>query len=356
MARSACSRIAASLSLVSALGGMADVGTLVAHADSVRAAFDVGPLVACRDVTTAEFAEAFPGQKTVEATCYVSVRIVEGDARQLDEIAVEIRSPQGRARVVDFAPQTTLESETVGPIEITTTKETTRALGANAAGSASLPTLIIPNQFSPSANLGTNKRDVVVEKRSQPSPHQVTVASGTMDQEHGVFFALRRSANFSLEGRHEFMLRLSVPHAWRGDWLRLSCSAHRDSSGSFFKSDDTCGAAQRFVALFAVGDDEAYRAARRVVVYQGRDEADREPTGVSVLDELLAAPKASVEFSRLALTYPLRWARKSQRDLPKTAAVTEPQAKDDPFAVLLADLAEFAAVERPEPDATARAE
>ena len=68
--------------------------------------FDVAPLSACRDVTSAEFAVANPGERLIEATVEVSSLLVTGRESDLDEYLIRCSSPNYTLRVEDYSPKT----------------------------------------------------------------------------------------------------------------------------------------------------------------------------------------------------------------------------------------------------------
>ena len=321
----------------------------VARATPPQVLFDVGTLVACPDVTTAEFAARHPGHKIVEAVIRVSVRCQAGSAADIEEVAIEIESPERRLRVFEICPQTQLESEFLGPIEETKTSERNRSLGVTATGKAQIPALPAIAELVPTANAGASSKEIVTEKRQRLTPPDVTLASGSLAEEHGAFFQLRRSSSFSLEGMQRLTLRLLVPSDWRGDWVECRCRATYRERRPFplETSTETCGENRLYVALYSPLDDEARLAAERLVGAQhehqqellsrvSRESRDsREPhamggTGNAALDEILAGPKASWQWSQVAIVHPMRFvlrqeATRSKRDTASSAKDAKPR-------------------------------
>ena len=94
-------------------------------------------------------------------------------------------------------------------------------------------------------------------------PAMSGVASGTMNEEHGVFFTLRPSALSSLEGVHELTVQFIVPLAWRGDAVRIACQATGEQKVLWMKQQKVFGEKSIPVALYLSGDSGARRAADR---------------------------------------------------------------------------------------------
>jgi hypothetical protein len=241
-----------------------------ARSDQPKVDFDLGYKVECHDVTDQAFAMLHPNEKVVEADLRISVRLARGDETEIEQLLFEITSPGERLRVVDFLPKTQLESEAADGIQVTKTTETTRSLGATAgsgfsfsAGSgnahASLGAQILP---SASANATTTHHKALTETSKKIPPGKVVVASGTMDNEHGVFFKLKRSVVTSFEGTKVVSFRFVVPADWRGDWVVVSAQARGTIKRSlFFKAIEPCGETKAFVGLYLAGDGPAERAA-----------------------------------------------------------------------------------------------
>ena len=89
--------------------------------------------------------------------------------------------------------------------------------------------------------------------------------SGTIDNEHGVFFTLRKSPTGSLEGVHELSVQFIAPANWRGDAIRVSCEARGEQKMLWMKQQKVWAAKTSAVALYLAGDGEARKAAERHV-------------------------------------------------------------------------------------------
>ena len=241
-----------------------------ARAIQPKVDFDLGYQVECHDVTGQAFALLHPNEKVVEANLRISVRLARGEEQDIEQLLFEITSPAERLRVVDFLPRTQLENEAADGIEVTQTTEPVHSVGATAGSGFSLSAGggnvhgTVGAQILPSANASasTTHRKELKESSKKIPPGKMIVASGTLDNEHGVFFKLKRSAVASFEGTKSVSFRFVVPADWRGDWVVVSAQARGTFKRSlFFKAVEPCGETKAFVGLYLAGDAAAERAA-----------------------------------------------------------------------------------------------
>jgi hypothetical protein len=228
-------------------------------------AFDFGRTLECRDVTPADYAEAYPHERIVECTLRMSVSLNSGNIAEVESIRVEISDRDRRLRVFDFSPSTRLESTLAADVEWTRTTESSREVGASLGGE--LPAVIgdVVAHVTPSISATSGDREVVTETQVRVAPRHVVVASGTLDQEHGVFFTLRPSPQWSLEGVHELTVAFIVPADWRGDAVRVSCQAVGQQKVLWMTQRKIWAEESGGVALYLAGDAEGRRAAQRRV-------------------------------------------------------------------------------------------
>jgi hypothetical protein len=227
--------------------------------------FDFARTLACRDVTPAEFAELYPGERIVEATLRLSVYLESGDISEVKALRIEISDCDSRLRVHDFSPRTRLESEYAGDIEVKKTTESSHTLGASLGGEVPCIGGGLTAQITPSINGGLGGKEVVTESTKRVAPKQTVCVSGTMNEEHGVFFTLRPSPTSSLEGVHELTIQFVAPARWRGDAVRVSCVASGEGKVLWMKQQKNWAQKSVAVALYLDGDAEARRAAQRLV-------------------------------------------------------------------------------------------
>jgi len=230
-----------------------------------RVQFDLHPLVACRDVTTEEFARSHPGDRLIEAKLHVSSLIKSGDEDDLIEFFYRIQSPRGTVQVVDYSPTTSMTSTYEGSIEVQDSKERVRSLGINASGGYSH---IVKGNAS--AELGS-KNGSVTRYKIVPEM-QLLSASGTMNRGTGVYFRLKPSRQTSLEGGRLFTLVLRVPRSWRADVLHVSCRAQGYERGLVRPLDEqrVSGAAVLPVSLYLAGDQHARAVVMNAAVAESR--------------------------------------------------------------------------------------
>ncbi|HEX6962928.1 MAG TPA: hypothetical protein VF175_13745 [Lacipirellula sp.] len=230
-------------------------------------AFDLGRTIEARDITPHEFSELYPDSRIIEATVRVSVRLESGDIADVSEIRVEINDHDGRLRVHDFAPRTRLESEYAEAIETTTTVESHNSFSASLGGE--IPCLGgTVAHLTPTIGGELGGKEIVTEKAKRVPPMQAVVASGTINEEHGVFFTLRASPTGTLEGVHELTVQFVVPAKWRGDAVRITCQASGQQKVLWIKQQAVWGYKSTPVALYLAGDAVARRAAMRFVERQ----------------------------------------------------------------------------------------
>ena len=195
-------------------------------------AFDFGRTAECRDVT-ASFLEPsdsesalLSDQKVIELKVRVSVHLLRGKIDDVEEVRIELTDCDSRIRVENFSPDTRLQSDFSEDIAVTKTVENGKSLAASLGGEAPIPFGDVVAHVLPSVNGGLSNREVVTEKQTRVAPQYAVVASGTINQEHGVFFKLRSSSQTTLEGSHELTVQFLVPKHWRGDSLHVCLLRH----------------------------------------------------------------------------------------------------------------------------------
>lgn len=236
-----------------------------ATADEPRVQFDFGRTVECLDVTTPEFAEHRPDQRLVECTLRLSVSLSAGDIDDVESLRVEIADCDRRLSVFDFSPCTRLESALSDDIEWTKTVESSHTLGGSLGGELPVAFGAAVAHVTPTINGALGGSEKITEKQRRVAPMEAVVASGTIDNEHGVFFTLRKSPTGSLEGVHELSVQFIAPANWRGDAIRVSCEARGEQKMLWMKQQKVWAAKTSAVALYLAGDGEARKAAERHV-------------------------------------------------------------------------------------------
>ncbi|BBO36546.1 hypothetical protein [Lacipirellula parvula] len=233
-------------------------------ADAAGLAFDFGRAIECRDVTTPEFSERYPDERVIESTIRLSVYLTSGAMSDVETIRVEIGDVDRRLKVYDFSPSTRLESEFADDIETVKTTESSHSFEASLGGEVPCIGGTAAN-VTPSISGGKGGKEVVTEKQKRVAPKQAVIASGTTNEEHGVFFVLRPSPTTSLEGVHELKVQFIVPVTWRGDAVRVAVQAAGNQKVLWMNQPKVLAQKSTAVALYMEGDFAARRAAERLV-------------------------------------------------------------------------------------------
>jgi len=237
-------------------------GSGTAWAENPSVAFDFARMIECPQVDSDEMSEV-SGMKLVELKLRLSVRLLSGKIGDVEEIRVEISDCDEQIHVHDFAPATRLESQLSGDIAWTKTTETGKRWGASLGGEAPIVFSDVVAHVTPTINGSVSRREVVSETQQRLPPKQVVVVSGTIHQTHGVFFKLRPSGHSSLEGVHDLVVRFIVPKAWRGDSVKVCCSATGTQKILWLEQPSTWAQTCDSVALYLAGDRRAQEAAHR---------------------------------------------------------------------------------------------
>lgn len=242
------------------LGSALLLGLSDVRAGPSKVGFDVSYSVECRDVTPAEFAEANPDGKIIEARFQVSTLIRRGQEKDIKELMYVVSSPERRLRVADFAPKTQVESPVTDAIQIIEKGEEATSLDGSVA------VQIAPLEgvhLTPSVGASKLKKQNLEWKYSRLPPKQLLLASGTTNRGHGVFFKLKPSSQASLEGQREFVCLFLVPKGWRGDYAYVDCTA-RPQNRTPWTSPGDYGSKRVLVGLYLQGDAEAREAVERL--------------------------------------------------------------------------------------------
>jgi hypothetical protein len=153
-------------------------------------------------------------------------------------------------KVLDFLPNTTLESSTAEDrIEVSDSTESSDALTGDARVAYSLLSL--------GGTLNQSNKKTESNHYQKLAPKHLVLASGTTNRGHGVFYKLRPSQDASLEGAKEFMVLCIVPKQWRGDWCTVTCSARVKKKSAVGSSVAVAGIEHAHIGLHLTGDDEA---------------------------------------------------------------------------------------------------
>ncbi len=157
--------------------------------------------------------------------------------------------------IVDYGPNTQLQSAYQGPIEVEKQSESNFKLGASVS-SGYFESL----QPSLDANFGTSKSET---RRFQEIPqHQTTVASGTIKRGTGAYFQFRPSRTETLEGGRMLQVIFEVPRSWRGGVLQVNCQVQGQRKKLGLFSEDYQYQRVFVVPVYLAEDAQAKHIAR----------------------------------------------------------------------------------------------
>lgn len=229
-----------------------------------QVAFDFGRIAECVEIVGDDVLLT-PGEKLVELKLRISVHLLAGKIGDVEEVRIEVGDRENRMRVHSFSPCTQMASHFGGDIEWSKTIEEGHSLEASLGGELPTPVGGLIAHVTPTISGGKTNSEKTTEKQLRLSPKFAVVASGTIGQEHGVFFKLRSSSQSSLEGTHDLTVRFVVPEKWRGDSVRVCCQATGTEKVLWMKQQATWAHTCGPVALYLAGDAEARQAAIRYV-------------------------------------------------------------------------------------------
>lgn len=236
-------------------------GSPAAHAAEPRVLFDIPDKIECRDVTPPACAAAHPTRKVIEAKFRISAGFLEGNEDTIVDFTYMISSPKMRLKILDYLPNTTLESRFADDrIEVADFTETTDTASAEARVAYTI--------FSLDAVKNHLHRKTEQNQYQKIAPKTLVLASGTMNRGHGVFYKLRPSNEASLEGAKEFTFLAIVPREWRADWCTFVCSARANKKSLLGTSVVSVGVTKVDVGLYFCGDPEAGNLAGRLCLLQ----------------------------------------------------------------------------------------
>jgi hypothetical protein len=222
--------------------------------------FDAQNRIGCRDVTPAEFAALNPDERLVEARFQVSALLQRGGEDDLVQLVYRIVSLRRTMRVVDYVPKTVLATDVADKVAVEehTDRDEHFAFG-----------LAAPTTWTgkATANGELNVKSQQSRRYELLPPLTMIAASGTTDRGYGVYFKVKPSRRWSVEGSQELRVVFRVARDWRGDCVHLTCQA----AGTLrtpvppLSETITCGVRRFTIALYAEGDLAAKAAAERLV-------------------------------------------------------------------------------------------
>lgn len=195
--------------------------------------FDVPQSVVCRDVTPEGYAPARAGDRLVQVVMPVSVVLLRGDVERVREVIVEVDGSDAGLTVHDYSPDTRLESELAGAVEVKRTTERQHGIDASLGGV--LPVAGGTAHLTPSVTAGKSERSTSTKTETRRPPKRAVLVSGAVNRRQGVFFKLRPSTQSTLEGEHELSITFVAPAEWEGGELHVECVARGVKKWLFVK-------------------------------------------------------------------------------------------------------------------------
>jgi hypothetical protein len=236
------------------LAWLAEGGAVWAAGPAVE--FDAPATITVLEDKVYDEALASSDEKQITIRVKVSSYVAPAFADQVDQLTIALESPSPDFHVVDFLPRTTLESRYEGPLEMHNSDDKEAGVALDATGlSKGLAGLTLSTKLGDSHQQHSDYKLL--------PPKEAVIASGTTQRGHGVFFKLRTSPQDTLEGAKEFVVMARVPQSWRGDVVRVRCSANQGKHEP--------SAFQDFlVALHLAGDHEALQRAQAFAAAEQR--------------------------------------------------------------------------------------
>jgi hypothetical protein len=233
-------------------------------------------VVACQDVTPAEFAAERPSERIIEVPLRVSVRFHGSEANQVEEITVDVSGSLEGLSLYSFSPTTELASELADDIKQTTTVEKSHSLSGTLGGELPVVAGDLIAHVTPSISGGLGGRQTSTEQVQRRSPKHAVVVSGTTDQGRGVFFKLKRTSQNTLEGVHDLRISFIAPRDWQTGSLSVVCRAHgKQKLLGLVSQPKIFGEAVAPVYLHLAGNDDARQVAERRATEPHRHECCR---------------------------------------------------------------------------------
>jgi len=222
------------------------MGATATIAKSPAVDFDVAPTIAACELPSSDPLFVGLQDKLIVIRLRVSTLLSSQAADRIDQLVVSLESPSTNFQVVDFLPRTTLDTSIVGPVAVRTADDRELGVDFDATG--------LYKHITGASLIGkfSDAHSLHAEFHLVP-PKEIVAASGTIQRGRGVYFKLRPSSQETLEGAKEYVIVARVPAAWRGDVVRVRCTAEfeRNVQRDFL------------VALHLAGDAEAQARAEQ---------------------------------------------------------------------------------------------
>jgi hypothetical protein len=234
----------------------------IAFAGGDCVAFDVNPLVVAREVTQPGLLSHLPNSRQVEIQLDVSALFSPGKDSQITEYTVRVMSRHDDVQVADYSPRTEMISDVVGPMQITQDADRNREGAIKGVGGYPGVGTVYGYAY------GHDRNHETVAFAKRPSMELAT-ASGTLARRKGVYFKVKQSSQYTLEGARPFRIVFEVPKEWRADLLDVAIEAVGIDSASS-KRPRVLSVHRFVVAAYLEFDDSAAQAATNYMRQQRR--------------------------------------------------------------------------------------
>jgi len=180
--------------------------------------FDVNSSAPVRSLHPNGTFSQFPNSRLVAVDFDVSTLFQPGVAQSTREILIQCMSRREGVLIVDYSPKTELQTDVFGPMQVVQEQDASRDMALQ--GLAGYPGI---GSATGSWNQSEFQRQSI--QYAQRPSLELTLASGSLQRQRGVYFKIRPNSQSTLEGSKTFSLVLSVPANWRADLLDVTVQA-----------------------------------------------------------------------------------------------------------------------------------
>lgn len=236
------------------------LGTILGTHAAGQVAFDVNASAAVRPLCAHTAFSRAPNSRLVAVELDVSTFFQPGTEQTIKEVMVQAVCRREEVVVVDYSPRTELHSDIDGPLQVMQEKDQTR--DANLQGFGAYPAI---GGLSGAWNQSDYQTQSV--QFLQRPARELTVASGTIQRQRGVYFKWRPNSQTTLEGSRTLGILLSVPENWRADLMDVTLQAV-GMEPPHFRRESVIARQSLVVALYQENDTVASQAAAEYVRQQ----------------------------------------------------------------------------------------
>lgn len=245
-----------------AISSLFGLGSLIfcSAAAIAQVAYDVNPSVVARDIAYSGLLSQMPNSRMVEVQLDVSALFKPGETAKVTEYTIKVTSRHEDVQVADYSPRTELQSDVMGPMQVTQDADRVREASIRGAGGYPGAGSVYGYAYG-----HDNSREVIVYAKKPAM--ELATASGTLERRRGVYFKVKESSQTTLEGARPLKIVFEVPKEWRADLLDITIDTVGHESHSSKKT--RLLSVQKFVvAVYQEFDDHAATVANNYVKHQ----------------------------------------------------------------------------------------